>query len=190
MSKKVIAFVGMTGSGKGTCTDYLAKKNYPVIHFGNMVVDEVKNRGLAVNEANERTVREDIRAKEGTAVLAKRVSTKATELLRNTDVVVLDGLYSWSEYKVLQENFRDSLIVICVFTPRKIRYQHLVGREYRPLTNEEAQQRDVAEIENIEKGGPIARADYCLNNTGTQEDLIEQLEKLMDEITADSREVS
>lgn len=190
MSKKIIAFVGMPGNGKGTCTDYLASKGYPVIHFGNMVVNEVKNRGLEVNEANERIVREDMRVKEGVGVLAKRVSAEVTKLLEEADVVVLDGLYSWSEYKVLQKNFEDSLVVICVFTPRKVRYERLAKRSYRPLTNEEVARRDVAEIENLEKGGPIARADYCLVNTKTPEDLLKELDELMDEITADNHAAS
>ena len=47
---------------------------------------------------------------------------------------------------------------------RKIRYDRLKIRDFRPLNNEEAKNRDIAEIENIAKGGPIVYADYYIDN--------------------------
>ena len=42
---------------------------------------------------------------------------------------------------------------------------------------QEAKARDFAEIENIEKGGPIVMADFTIVNTGTIEELKEKLKK-------------
>ena len=47
-----------------------------------------------------------------------------------------------------------------------IRYKRLESREVRPLTNIESESRDIAEIENIAKAGPIAYADYYILNNG------------------------
>src|SRR5688572_9272052 len=96
----ILAFVGMMGSGKDTCTDYVAKKTgAPVIHFGNMMYEEVARRGLDIVK-DEKAVREDMRAKDGPAVLAKHVAAKTKEYLANgSKRIVLNGLYSWSEYK-------------------------------------------------------------------------------------------
>jgi dephospho-CoA kinase len=121
MEQKIIAFVGMPGSGKGTCTDYLHKKyNWPVIHFGNMVYEEVQRRGLD-NVKDEVFVREDMRKQEGPAVLAKHVARKAQQYLdEGQSTVVLDGLYSWTEYKYLEKTFGENLIVIAVVAPKKV----------------------------------------------------------------------
>lgn len=183
MSKKVIAFVGMPGSGKGTCTDYLHNKyGYPVVHFGNMVYEEVHRRGLD-NVKDEKFVREDMRAKEGPAVLAKHAAKKAEEYLAGgDDVVVFDGLYSWSEFKFLSEKFGDDIIVIAITAPRILRYSRILARKdsHRKYTSpDQIRERDIAEIENLEKGGPIAFADYTLVNDKTPEDLLRGLDNIL-----------
>lgn len=169
----------MPGSGKGTCTTYLAETYHvPIIHFGNMVYEEVQRRGLD-NVRDEKFVREDMRKQDGPAVLAKHVARKAQEAIAaGASIVVLDGLYSWSEYKYLREVFGSNLTIIAVAAPRALRYRRVTERKdsYRQYTAEQVEARDIAEIENLEKGGPIAFADYTLVNDGTPEQLLAQLE--------------
>ncbi|HET8690217.1 MAG TPA: AAA family ATPase, partial [Candidatus Saccharimonadales bacterium] len=90
---KIIAIVGMPGSGKGTTVEHLEEKyNLPKVYFGGMVYDEVKKRGLDI-VMDERMVREDMREKEGPAVLAIRAGQKADELLsKGLPAVIFDGL--------------------------------------------------------------------------------------------------
>ncbi len=180
---KLIALVGMPGSGKGTCTDHLAKKyDLPLIHFGHMMYEEVQRRGLD-NVADEKFVREDMRAKEGPAVIAKMVAKKAEGYIANgARAIVLDGLYSWSEYKYLREKFGDGLIVIAVAAPRKTRYERVLARTdgHRKYTSaDQVETREIDEIEHLEKGGPIAFADYTLvNEQEGKENLLRQLDKV------------
>jgi dephospho-CoA kinase len=61
-----------------------------------------------------------------------------------------------------------------------MRYARLANRPERPLTAQEAELRDYAEIENIEKGGPIAIADYMLVNDSTPDALLARLDALLD----------
>ena len=176
----------MAGSGKGTCTAYISEKyGVPLIHFGNMVYEEVQRRGLD-NVRDEKFVREDMRKQEGPAVLAVHVARKATEALANgANGAVLDGLYSWSEYKYLRSVFGDKLIVIAVAAPRAERYRRVIARKdsHRTYTAaEQIEERDIAEIEGLEKGGPIAFADYTIVNAGTPEDLLKQLDATLQEI--------
>jgi len=183
MSKvKVIALVGMPGSGKGTCTDYMSENyGWPVIHFGNMVYDEVQKRGLD-NVKDEKFVREDMRAKEGPAVMAKRVAVKAKEYLADgADVVVLDGLYSWSEFKHLHGVFSDSLLMLAVASPRHVRHERVVNRKdsHRQYTTEQIRERDIEEIENLEKGGPIAYANYTILNDSSLDDMLKKLNEIL-----------
>jgi len=184
-NQKVIAFVGMPGAGKGTCTKYLAATyDYPLIHFGDMVYEEVQARGLD-NVLDERFVREDMRKQEGLAVLAKRAAAKADGYIKKgCPAVVLDGLYSWTEYKFLREKYQDSLIVVAIFATRELRHQRILDRKdsHRSYTKQQIINREVDEIENLEKGGPIAIADYSLLNDSTPEQLLADLDKILQEI--------
>lgn len=179
---KLIILVGMPGSGKSTCVEYLKEHKLPWVYFGGITIDELKTRGLEVNEVNERFVREDIRVKEGKDAYAKRILTQLEEMENSGDsLIVLDGLYSWTEYRVFKEAYKEKALVIAIAAPRTLRHQRLASRPVRPLTEEQAATRDFAEIEGLEKGGPIANADYTILNTGTPEDLITELQKVLSE---------
>jgi len=185
MSRKIIALVGMPGSGKGTCTDYLHEAyKWPLIHFGNMLYEEVQRRGLD-NVKDEIFVREDMRAKEGKDVLAKHVARKADEYVKDgANIVVLDGLYSWTEYKYLQSKYGEDLLVIATAAPRALRYKRMLARndEHRKYTSvDQIIKREVAEIENLEKGGPIAYADYTIVNDEGFDKLIQKLQTVLRE---------
>lgn len=178
----IIALVGMPGAGKSSCVEYLEKKGWPSVYFGGITIDEVKARGLEVNEANERTVREELRATEGPAVMAVRMIPKIESLAdAGNSVVIADGLYSWSEYKVLKEKYGANILVIAIAAQRELRHQRLANRPLRPLSDADATAREYAEIENSEKGGPIANADYTIVNDGERNLMIDTLESILKE---------
>jgi dephospho-CoA kinase len=161
----------MPGAGKSSCVEYLEQKGWPSLYFGGIVVDEVKARGLEVNEVNEKMVREELRTQYGPGVMADRMIPKIEALAAaGQDKVIADGIYSWSEYKILKEKYGDDAVIIAIAAPRKLRHERLANRPVRPFTDEEVTAREYAEIENIEKGGPIANADYTIvNNNGLDE---------------------
>jgi len=173
----VVALVGMCGAGKSVVSDYYKEKDYAYIHFGAITMEEIEKRGLEVNEKNEKAVRESLREDHGMAAFAVLNLPKIEDALGETNVIV-DGLYSWSEYCVLREKFSDQLKVLAVFTPREVRYSRLAARSHRPLNADEARGRDYAEIENIEKGGPIAMADYTVVNDSDVDALRARLDML------------
>ncbi len=173
-------FVGMPGAGKSTLVEYLQQKSVPSVYFGGITVNEVKRRGLEVNEANEKLVREELRATEGPGVMAKRIIAQIEKLFTAGErIVVADGLYSWTEYKIFKEQFGDNAIIIAVVAPRKARHERLANRPIRPLSDEEVTAREYAEIENLEKGGPIANADYTIVNDSTPKTMIDKLNEIL-----------
>lgn len=183
MSKQtIIALVGMPGAGKSSCVDHLAKRGWPKVYFGGVIVDEAVRRFGEATEKSERIVREELRAKEGMGAVAVRVIPKIDNLLKTSDTVIADGLYSWSEYKILRERYGDNLIVIAITSGRAIRHERLAARTIRPLTEAEATSRDYAEIENSEKGGPIANADHFLVNDETVAEMLVKLDKIVDKL--------
>jgi dephospho-CoA kinase len=179
MRRQIIATVGMCGSGKSVAGERLERLGFVKVYFGGLTIDEVKRRGLEVNEKNERAVREELRRTHGMGAFAVLSLPKIETLLQEGKRVLIDGLYSFSEYKILKDKYNGSLLVLAVFTPRALRYNRLARREERPLTFEEAVSRDHSEIENIEKGGPIALAEYTIVNDGSKEELIRRLDRVL-----------
>ncbi len=179
-NKKVIVFVGMPGAGKSVAVEYLKNKGLPFTYFGGITLDEIKQRGMEVNEASEKLVREDIRAKEGKGAYAVRIIKEIEQFFdKGEDYVVVDGLYSWTEYKIFKDSFSSNATIIAIVAPASVRHARLAKRPIRPLTEAEATARDYAEIENLEKGGPIANADYFLANNDSVHELETDLEQLL-----------
>ncbi|QQG40946.1 MAG: AAA family ATPase [Candidatus Levyibacteriota bacterium] len=179
MSKKqIFALVGMPGSGKSEVVLYLQKKGLPVLRFGDLTEKVLQEQNLTITPENEKKVREGLRAEFGMAVYAEKSKAKIDELFASYDTVVIDGLYSWEEYLFLKKSF-PKLILIYIFTRPSVRYQRLAKRKIRPLTEEQVKMRDVLEIEKLNKGGPIAIADFVIDNS---EENIDELHKNIDKI--------
>lgn len=174
----LLVIVGMPGSGKSSIARHLERKGWRVIRFGSLTMQELEKRGLPINEANERSVREELRAKHGMDAFAKLLLPKIRQSL-SAGPTVIDGMYSWSEYKFLKKRFGDEMKVVAIYTPRTLRYARLSQRKERPLTFKEAEQRDYAEIENLEKAGPIAIADFTIINDGTEGQLFRAVDRLL-----------
>ncbi len=170
---KVVAIVGMNGSGKSEVTQVFEQKSYVRIRFGDITDKEIAARGLPLNEENERKVREQLRSELGMEAYAVKNLPEINRALEESNVVV-DGLYSWAEYKLLKEKYGDNLVIVAVYASPKTRQLRLPHREIRPLTPEESSARDYNEIEYLQKGGPIAIADFTLNNDGRPIELLQK----------------
>lgn len=177
-NKTLIAYVGMPGSGKSEAVHYIQKKGFPFVRFGDITEEKLKEQNLAITPENEKAAREALRREFGMAVYAEKSKTKIDALFASYETVIVDGLYSWEEYLFLTKTF-PNVLVVCVYAERLVRYDRLAKRQVRPLTIEQAKVRDIAEIEKLNKGGPIAMADYLLENNN---DNIEELYKKIDEL--------
>lgn len=177
---KVLAVVGMCGSGKSVACSMLEKKGYQKVYFGGVTLDELKKAGLEDTPENEKKMRESLREKYGMGAFAHLLLPKIKELSLKGDVV-LDGLYSWDELTCLNKEL-DNLKVIAIICDKNIRYERISKRDIRPLTKEEALKRDIAEIENLKKGGPIAFADFYIYNNGNINEYEENLDRILQEV--------
>lgn len=178
-NKKILVFVGMPGAGKTEAAAYLDKKGIPFVRFGQFVEDGVKERGLELTTDNERKVREEIRKELGMGAMAIKAKPKLEELFKDHDVIAIDGLYSWEEYTILKKEF-PFLILIQIYAEPNKRYERLEKRPIRPVSFK-AYERDVAELEKLNKGGPIAIADYLIENDS---DNIEDFHNKIDQLLA------
>ena len=180
---KIIALVGLAGSGKSSAVEYLTEKGFPKIYFGGVIYKAMDEAGIEKTWDNQQQFREEIRRREGKDFVIKRVIKNIHDLINaGQNKIVLDGLYTWSEYKFLKHEFPGQVVVIAIVTPKYLRYQRMAKRIERPMQPHEVDQRDWSEIENLEKGGPIAIADYLIINDGS----LEQLHQKIDAATHDA----
>lgn len=187
---RLICVTGLCGSGKSVVSDRLVEEGYQFLRFGQITLDEVKKRGLKPSEALEKEIREGFRKQYGMAAFAILNLPKLDELTEKGNTVG-DGLYSFEEYKVLKEHFGERMSVIAVYAPPELRYKRISERimladdkdlRNRSFTVDEAKKRDLAELENLNKGATIAMADYTVVNTGDKNYLLKQIDEIIKDI--------
>ena len=164
--------VGMAGSGKSEVARVFEESGFVRIRFGDITDEEIERRGLELTEKNERHIRELLRKEHGMAAYAKMNLPRIDSARKHSDVVI-DGLYSWEEYTLLKDYYGEDFYVVAVWASPRTRYARLGSRANRGLTLAEASGRDKAELEKVNKGGPIAMADFTIVN----EDSLEKLER-------------
>lgn len=180
MKNNIIAIVGMCGSGKSVACDLLMEKGYQKVYFGGVIYDKMNEAGIPITPDSQKEFRENLRKELGMGAVAILLLPKIKELAKEGNVV-LDGLYSWDEYKILSKEF-PNLKLICVITDKELRYERIGNRKDRPFSREDAIKRDIAEIENSAKGGPIAYADYFIYNNKSLDEYKERLEEILKEM--------
>lgn len=180
---KIIAFVGLTGSGKSVAADYITDKGYPKVYFGGVIYNAMNEAGIEITPESQQKFREEIRATEGQDFVVKRIISQIHNLIdAGQHRIIADGLYSWTEYKAMKSEFPGELEVVAIVAPKRLRHRRLAERKERPFTQAEADQRDWSEIENIEKGGPIAIADHYIINDGDLDNFHKQIDTVLDEV--------
>lgn len=176
---RIIAIVGMAGAGKTEAVLYLKRKRIPFIRFGELTDEGIEEMGLPLTPENERKYREGIRKELGMHAYALKAEPKIVSLLKSHNIIAIDGLYSWEEYIYLKEKF-SGLVLIAIYAEREKRYKRLSERAIRPVPYDKCYIRDVTELEKLHKGGPIAIADYIIeNNSDKLEDLYGKIDVLL-----------
>lgn len=179
----VVALVGLSGVGKSKAVELIGKmRDFETVYFGGVVLAELKARGLDHTPAAEADVRESLRAEFGMAAMALKSLPSIEAALAAGRDVLIDGLYSYAELKVLREKLGERLRLIAIHARKSVRAERLAARPVRPLTAEEMAERDRREIDNVEKAQPIALADFHVVNDGSEEMLADALGGCLGEI--------
>ena len=184
-NEKILAIVGMSGSGKSVLVDHLTEKGYPKVYFGGMIYKEMEKRGIARTEdgESEKKFREEIRSTEGKDWVVNQVIAEVKDLIAaGQKRIILDGVYSWTEYKILKHEFPKSLTFVAIVVDKNKRYDRVAKRPGRAFDGKAIRERDRSEIENLEKGGPIVAADYYIINNGTIDEANARLDQILKEI--------
>lgn len=178
---KIVAIVGMCGSGKSVASEYLVNHDYQKVYFGGITYEKLKEAGIERTPETEKKMRQDLRSQYGMGCYALLSLPKIKELYKVGNVVI-DDLYSWSEYDLLKQEFGENIVLLGIVADKKLRYSRIASRPGRSYNNEEAEDRDLSELAKLEKGDPIAYADFYVLNNGTIEEYHKRLDVILENI--------
>ena len=143
---KVIAFVGMPGAGKTEASNVAREMQIPVVVMGDVLREEVKNRGLEPTDKNIGAVANQLRKDEGMDAIAKRCIPMITAI--RSGVVVVDGIRGIAEVEAFKKAFDDNFTLVKIDAPFELRLDRLSmrGRSDDMSSAEGLHQRDEREL--------------------------------------------
>ena len=177
MAKLIVCLTGMPGAGKSTIAEGLKVKGYTVINMGNTIREEAKNRNLEPTRDNLGNLMLELREKNGPGAVAELVKLQIDS--STTDVILIDGVRSNDEIKVLRKFGDVKLLAIHASTDARFNFLQKRGRLDDPQTKEHFEERDNREL-NVGINNSIALSDYIISNIGlTKVELIETAFKII-----------
>jgi len=174
---KVIAFTGMPGSGKSEAVKVAIEMGIPVVRMGDCVWEEVKRRGLEINDENVGRIANEMREKYGKDIWAKRTFEKIDP---SWDTVVIDGIRNIEEVEFFREKLGKDFTLVAIHASPETRYRRLMERrrEDDSTTLEKIKERDEREL-RWGIGVVIAMADVIIVNEGSLDEFREEVENTL-----------
>ena len=172
---KIFVIVGMPAAGKNIGRIYSESKGYPYYATGDLVRAEVRRRGFEADAAHMAAVSTELRGDDGMCVT--RMALEAA-LMEESPVVLLEGMRSWSEIELIRQ--KAECFVVAFLAPRSLRLKRIAVRGRADDSVQAFDGRDQREID-YGTAVPIALADGYILNTGTMEDAIREMDRIVRE---------
>jgi len=179
---KILAFTGMPCSGKTEAVEVAKEMGISVIRMGDMVWEEVKNRGLPLDNKNVGNVADQMRNEHGKDIWARRALAKI-RILDETDVIVIDGIRNIEEIDTFKKEVGKDFIVIAITASDETRRRRVLnrGRQDDSTNIKDLEERDKREL-RWGLGTVIAAADIVISNKGSIDEFRDKIRKTLDEI--------
>jgi len=180
-TKRVVAISGMPGAGKGVAADAARELGLEVLVLGDVIREETERRGLEPTPKNMGSVMLEVRAREGPAVVAKKLLPKIEA--SKSDPVVVEGVRALEELTELRAKYE--VISAAIHASQKTRFQRLLNRNRSddPKDWNTFNERDLREL-NVGLGKVIALADIVAVNEGTIKDLQSSFRHVLEKLKA------
>ena len=171
-----IAFTGMPVSGKTEAVKCAEKKGIRIVRMGEIIWDEVKKQGLAINDETVACIATKMREIQGKDFWAQQTLKKIQD-----DSLIIDGVRSYEEVMTFKKNL-GNFILVAIHASPQIRYQRILGRRRRDdaMNLTQIKKRDAREL-TWGIGSVISMADKMFINEGSLEDLYMFVENLLDQ---------
>jgi dCMP deaminase len=179
-----LGFTGPNAAGKGEAIRYLLEKHQFIAYsLSDIIREEVKKRGLDVSRDNLITVGNELREKEGAAILAKRTIAK----IKNSPQAIVDSIRNLYEIEELKKSLKDFKL-IGITADVKIRFERAKERARLGdgATLEEFIRKEEKENSLDEKAQQLSKcfeqSDFKIDNSGSVEELHKKIETLLGEL--------
>ena len=176
---KIIAFTGMPFSGKTEAVKMGIKMNLPIIRMGDFVWEEVKKRGLELNDKNVGFVANEMRNKNEKDIWAIKTVEKI-KAEYNDEIILIDGIRSSEEVNYFKKILGDDFILISINSSFELRYKRALYRKRQDDCEklEKIKNRDKREIRwGIES--VINSADIKISNEDSITELHEKIIRII-----------
>ncbi len=174
---KVLAVVGMPGSGKGEFSTIAADFGIPVIVMGDVIREEVKKAGLPPVDDSMGIIAKKLRESHGMAAIAHACIPYINE--KNTPVVLVDGVRGDAEVLLFKETFPDFSLISIKADPKDRFYRlSMRGRSDDLMSESDFTSRDDRET-SFGLDTAIDMADICIVNEGTLEEFREKVTAIL-----------
>ena len=170
---RIFVIVGMPASGKNIARIYAESKGYPYYATGDLVRAEVRRRGFEADAVHMAAVSTELRGEDGMGVT--RIALDAA-LSEQGPVVFLEGMRSWPEIELIRQ--KADCFVIAFLAPSSLRMRRIAERG---RADDSVQAFDTRDRREVEYGAavPIALADGYILNTGTMEQALGEMERIV-----------
>lgn len=164
---RVVAIVGLPGSGKSAAASVAEDAGIPVVTMGDVIRDVCRERGLELTEDNLGTVATELREEGGDAAVAERALPLIEKYRSNEPVVLVDGIRGIAEVELFTEEFGDEFFLVSIDVPFETRLERIQNRGRDPTAETV---RDLKRRDRRERGygmdAAMASADRTIENTG------------------------
>jgi dephospho-CoA kinase len=180
----IIGITGTNGGGKGAVVEYLVKaKGFTHFSARELILEEVKLRGLEPNRVNIGETATDMRRLNEANFISKTFIQRAQE--QNAKDVVIESIRTLAESSYIQEH---GGLILAVDAPVDVRYERVVKRgtstdkvsfeDFRIQEDNEYSSKDPSDPVQMNVLGVMDKADYKIINNGTLEELHAQVDAL------------
>jgi dephospho-CoA kinase len=176
----IIGVVGLPGSGKTEVAKVAVGLDIPCVRMGDVVWEEVKHRGLEINETNVGIVANELRRKEGLATIARRCIPLIERNGRGKKAVFIDGIRGIAEVEEFRNAFRQRFHLLGMWANQNTRYRRITarGRQDDASGLRVFQEKDRREL-SWGLGDALALADHIIVNENTLAELHKKAAKLI-----------
>lgn len=174
---KVIAVVGMPGSGKGEFSAIAQELGIPVVVMGDVIREEVAKQGLPPTDESMGVVAQRLRITYGMAAIAHVCIPVITS--KQEEVVLVDGVRGDAEVSQFSSAFPE-FILVSIEAPLDLRFSRLSkrGRSDDLTDIAELIARDEREC-TFGLGKAMELASVRIENTSTREEFQEKVRQFL-----------
>ncbi|MXX21465.1 MAG: AAA family ATPase [Cenarchaeum sp. SB0661_bin_35] len=170
MSKKlIVCLVGMPGAGKSTIASGLATLGHDIINMGDAIRAEAGRRRAKPTSKNLGIIMMEMRSQYGPGAVAYLI--KPQVMRARSDVIIVDGVRSTDEIKVLRECGVVRVLAIHASQDKRFVFLKKRRRSDDPENLQMLQDRDRREM-GVGISDPIALADESISNNSLNKDAL------------------